>query len=141
MTAAIFGLIGVIVGGLVTGGVQIWVEHLRKRGELRIAKRLVDSELHSVALDLGRLATDGITPAEWRKEQLLPSSAWREHRAILAELPDADWEQLYVVYDGIEAMRPKIQAAPPDLPLTPDFRQTSAGLLHLVEALREQLKS
>lgn len=141
MTAAIFGLIGVVVGGLITGGVQIWIEHLRKRGELRTAKRLVDSELHSVTLDLEKFTTDGITPAEWRRDQLLPSLAWREHRAILAALPDADWEQLYVVYDAIEAMRPKIQSAPPDLPLTANFRQTAAGLLRLVEALRRQLKS
>jgi hypothetical protein len=45
---AIFGLVGVVVGALVTGGVQLILDWRREQRDLRRTKRLVGAELREV---------------------------------------------------------------------------------------------
>ncbi len=39
MTEAIFGLAGVVIGGLLSGGVTLWIEQVREVREARAAAR------------------------------------------------------------------------------------------------------
>jgi hypothetical protein len=45
MTEAIFGLVGVAIGGLLNGGVTWLIERGRLQGDVKVAARLVASEL------------------------------------------------------------------------------------------------
>ena len=47
MLAAVFGLLGVLVGGLITGAVDLWLERHRQADSTALAKRLVADELHT----------------------------------------------------------------------------------------------
>src|SRR4029078_260814 len=43
--SAIFGLVGVVVGGLLTGAVSLWQQRRAHRAEARAASRLLSAEL------------------------------------------------------------------------------------------------
>jgi hypothetical protein len=45
VTAAIFGFVGVLVGGLVTWGIEVWRARHGEQDEARVAARLVADEL------------------------------------------------------------------------------------------------
>jgi hypothetical protein len=84
---AIFGLVGVVVGALVTGGVEFLAERRRESSLRRKAARLVEAELDQAAraletaLDAGR---------SWNPPSV-PS--WAEYAPVLADSLDTDdWQ-------------------------------------------------
>jgi hypothetical protein len=112
MAQAIFGLIGVLVGGLLTGASQWWQTHQARQLKKRAAARLVLEELADtyavVRAALGN--SDETTAASALREDLdsglLTDSAWKEHRPLLAEeLPDDDWRVLADAYFEIRELR------------------------------------
>ena len=81
MTAAIFGLIGVVVGAVVTGVVEWMLDRRRAANERRAALRLLLGDLHvAVALIRPVLET-----TRWGiEETLIPTEGWSEHHGTLA---------------------------------------------------------
>jgi len=121
MTAAIFGLLGVVVGGLLTGGVDYFMARRREQAELRQSTRLVADELHSLWLVVDLILERGqLLPARLPGEDtelLFPTSSWHAHKAVLARaLRQKEWIALATVYAAVENMRP-VMLRTPDLPL------------------------
>jgi hypothetical protein len=95
--SAVFALAGVLLGGLLTWGTQLWLERRKERRAASRAKRLVGGELLNAILILRALvASPSKTWATFDDvDGVLPTSAWREHRADLAgALDESIWERL-----------------------------------------------
>ncbi|MGE3796089.1 MAG: hypothetical protein AB7I38_19500 [Dehalococcoidia bacterium] len=89
MTEAIFGLVGVVVGGLITGGLQWWDRWDQRRIRRRAALRLVLNELRA-NLNAIRFAHEH---GRWWRDGRVSLDALRTHRAELAAvLSDEEWE-------------------------------------------------
>lgn len=79
MTSAIFSLIGVVVGGLLTGAVQVFQQRRSDRAQMRAGLRLVSAELRDMENFLAAAEGSAEPPVVW---------AWPEYRALLARLLD-----------------------------------------------------
>jgi hypothetical protein len=102
VTEAIFGLLGVVVGGLLSGGMMLGIEHVREHRDARTAARLVHYELIravsllEVALDLGSPLPFVVSFA---------TEAWSEHRSGLARTLDTStWGAALSAYSALEAV-------------------------------------
>jgi hypothetical protein len=113
MTEAIFGLVGVVVGGVLTGVVQAWQQRRTARAEMRAGARLISAEL-SVLQERLRRYGDGQTG---RPE--LPDVVWPAHRAVMArELDRDDWVMVaraYALLELWEGDRPAAAALARDM--------------------------
>jgi hypothetical protein len=99
VTAAIFGFVGVLVGGLVTWGIEVWRARHGEQDEARVAARLVADELDTIYL--ARLKVHSLEPQFPRQIELaLAQDAWMNYRATLArELEDESWNKVGGAYD------------------------------------------
>src|SRR4051812_2609012 len=87
---AVFGLIGVIVGAVLSGVVSYVLERQRADRAKRAAGRLVSDDLALIQARL-EVARNRKTWSNLPRQQL-PTAAWTEHRAFLAaEMEDAQW--------------------------------------------------
>ncbi len=101
MTAAIFGLLGVIVGGVLNGVVAYWLERRREVREAIVGARLVRHELDLIRGDFEHFLRENRGSAMPRVPIRHP--AWDAHREILARvLPAPDWEMVSAGYTWIE---------------------------------------
>jgi hypothetical protein len=97
VTAALFGLVGVIVGGVLNGGVAYVLERRQERANGIVAARLVSHELgmlsgHFEHLHKLNLAA-GLLPVP------VTTREWEVHRTVLARvLSPADWEIVHAGY-------------------------------------------
>ena len=82
MTEAIFGLLGVVVGGLISGGLTLILEWRKERVAARVAARLVREDLLPVSLGI----EDVFGGRAWLQDPDLRSreQSWVEHRSRLA---------------------------------------------------------
>ena len=85
MTAAIFGLLGVIVGGVLNALMAAWLERRRARAEVRSACRLLHTEFLRAKVVLSDLSTGAVRdeelkPADWGRKP----ADWGQFRGILA---------------------------------------------------------
>ncbi len=82
MTEAIFGLIGVVVGGLISGGLSLILEWRKERVAARVAARLVREDLLPVSLMIEDVfgGRAWLQPPEPRSRE----RSWVEHRSRLA---------------------------------------------------------
>jgi len=103
MTAAIFGLIGVVVGGAINFIVTALLQRRTERFDRRSAARLVRSELvrfRSLAVEATRRPPDEL-PQLREATPIL----WQSHRASLARaLPDEEWELVARAYAHVDAL-------------------------------------
>jgi hypothetical protein len=110
---ALFGLIGVIVGGLITAASSYLLERRReerehnreRRGQaalLRQASRLIDEEL-STAINSIRFAQQ---KKRWYSLVLKPAvTAWQQYRSVLAlGLPTDVWSSALRGYSAVEQL-------------------------------------
>jgi len=119
MEVAIFSLIGVVLGGIITGGTQMFLERRRERRAVRRAKRLVGGELLHASMILRSLSDSKIWPSSPDATSVLPTSAWQEHRAHLADVLDEDlWNQLVTTYSRLEIVRVLAKDLLADAPLS-----------------------
>jgi len=82
VTEAIFGLIGVVVGGLISGGLSLILERRKERVAARVAARLVREDLLPVSLGM----EDVFSGRTWsqRPDRRSRERSWAEHRSRLA---------------------------------------------------------
>ena len=103
MTAAIFGLLGVIVGGVLNALVAAWQQRRLQQSDRRAAARLVRSEL------VYFLAA-GETVAEGRADQLpklrsATTELWQSNRSVLAQtLGRKEWARVARAYAYVEQL-------------------------------------
>lgn len=84
---AIFGLVGVVVGAVVTGGVDLVLEKLRERTERRRMRRLIAGELQTLWVQLDVAVAEGVTPRVPISDYL-PDDVWLSSRPLLASAVD-----------------------------------------------------
>lgn len=114
MESAIFGLLGVIVGGLIAAGSSFALARRQERAaaeresrvratELKRAARLIDLELAKARAS----AVEYIGKRRWWGEDLdLVTENWRQYCAILApELSGVDWHRLFIAVIAVDQMR------------------------------------
>jgi hypothetical protein len=90
VTGAIFGLIGVVVGGLLTAAVQAFQEWRSQRTLSRAAARLLSAELSVQQSILEDRGSD--EPAEPVSDEMPAVSDWPQSRAVMARvLDDEAW--------------------------------------------------
>lgn len=90
MSNAVVALIGVVIGGLLTGGVDFVLERRRENRRGQSAARLV----HAALTDVDSFIKASLVRRAWLGEPLkaLSDASWIEHRAALAEAPGfAGW--------------------------------------------------
>lgn len=128
MPQAIFGLIGVVVGGIITAGYQQLAQQRQRMREQRLAARILLDELVWWAStlnyaidqdDASALATPGAVLA-----------AWEAHRSALLDLDRMEWDLLH---SAVRSASPGWLDVPESLP-----RGTSMGE-DLPGELREQI--
>jgi hypothetical protein len=129
VTTAIFGLVGVIVGAVVTGVVDLYMEHRRKVAAVFLAKRLVSDDLVTIWVHVDGLILSGRTPDRASPEaraRFMPTAAWETHKETLGQkevLTDDDWTSLSSVFHSVESLRVFVLEEPPNTPLSPDIRE------------------
>lgn len=108
MSTAIVGLVGVVIGGLLTGALQFTLEVARERRASRAALRLVANEL-TVCL----AAVDGTQARRrWREAEAFPKTAWEENKAIIAAGVKAEvWRALEGAEATVRFIRARGEAA------------------------------
>ncbi len=103
MTAAIFGLIGVIVGAVINGTVTALLQRRTEGSDRRSAARLVRTEIvrfWSLALEAGRQS-----PEHLPQLQKTAPILWESYRAVLARaLTDEDWVLVARAYAHVDAL-------------------------------------
>jgi hypothetical protein len=119
MTEAIFGLVGVALGGLITGGATYLVTRRNEKLEARASARLLQGELQLIAHRLDRESSALDSIAELEGERAKPRGnrvtvgsrrwlaefsmdQWQEHQGRLAHVLDADdWYAVSSAYAAI----------------------------------------
>jgi hypothetical protein len=135
VTEAIFGLVGVLIGALVTAGVNLHVEHRRERAaaieakrrryaEIAVTCRLVANEIDTIGENfrlLAELKRTLIRPIH-EAPGYLPSTEWATSRTKLAGIV-ADyraWSEITSVYHNAGGLRARMVADEPGSPLPPE---------------------
>jgi hypothetical protein len=102
LTPAVFGLVGVVVGGLLNGLVGAVADSRRDRREATVAARLVRHEIEFLSAEVASWVREGEVP-----ESAVPlkREAWDAHHEILARVLLArDWDMLAATYTWVELM-------------------------------------
>jgi phosphoserine phosphatase len=111
MTEAIFGLVGVIIGGLLNGGVSLLVDKKSQKGAGKVAARMLLSEITN-----NEIATKlSLEKSTWRHLRLaLSIEEWTRRREPLAAvLSDTEWEAVddyYSLASLLAQMRELVEA-------------------------------
>jgi hypothetical protein len=102
MSAAIFGLLGVIVGAVVNGGVTALLQRRTEQSDQRSAARLVRTELvtfRALALEGGRRSPEDLPQLRDARPVL-----WQANRGVLARaLTDEHWALVARAYAHVDA--------------------------------------
>ena len=89
---AVYGIIGVIVGALATGGMQLAIERRRDRTRSRAAARLVAEEFVTGTVALMKLRRRPLGESVDAGEFVWPQGLWLENRGQLASaLTPQEW--------------------------------------------------
>jgi hypothetical protein len=111
---AAIGVLGVLIGAVISGGFNLWIARRKERGdaaaeskrhrmEIRRAARLIDDDIR-VASDAVRYSLEH--KQWWPSAQRLASAGWREYRAVLApDLSDLHWRQVSLAVTVIDRLQ------------------------------------
>jgi hypothetical protein len=98
MIAAIFGLVGVVVGGLLNGAVTAWQARRSTLAHMRAGARLVGAELYQANLIFSLIERMGGLPPQFSGLKL-SADAWDKYREVLARtLGETEWGDLVTAY-------------------------------------------
>lgn len=111
MEAALIGLVGVIVGGLITAGSQLWVARRERKRSTQRARRLICGELLNASLILRTISKlRGDTWPQWLDPAMLPTSAFQEYGSELAaEVSEKLWNQVVGAYSVLSLERARFK--------------------------------
>jgi hypothetical protein len=131
---ATFGLVGVVIGGLITAFVSYLLESRRERREARIARRLVRSDFD----EADHAVTDALAgrgwPAGWTDRRW--SDSWSVHRRPLAaSMSDKDFAEIATAALYMELLQTGLVAG------TRPFIQGDEAFLQVVHAHLEDARS
>jgi hypothetical protein len=112
LAAGIFGVVGVLVGGVITAGFEMLRERRATRRGRLTAARLISAELSHAHDAIGRAVENN---AWWQDP--IPTDAWRERAdALIADVEVTDWRDVADAFRAIA--RANINAhAPTFLPI------------------------
>jgi hypothetical protein len=106
MTAAIFGLLGVIVGGVLNGVVTWRIERFRERQDAKAAARLAHVELGNARSGFDAYAFRPGPDTMAQLQEFLTDDVWREHRPLLARVLDPpEWLAVSAAYQQVAFFR------------------------------------
>jgi hypothetical protein len=102
VTTGLFVLAGVLVGGLVTGGVNYALERRRENASARVAMRLLEAELALA----GARADDVIERGRWSAWNFKRAHrTWDEYRAQAASgLSGNEWVTVAIAFNRVEVV-------------------------------------
>src|SRR4051812_24382442 len=83
MSSGVYVLLGVLLGGFVTAGVNWWQGWREAQTEWQVASRLITDELEQMMSDLAGFVQLSRVPTGFR-DDLLSSALWDDHRAVVA---------------------------------------------------------
>lgn len=107
MTAAVFGLVGVIVGACVNGGVAFWARSQALRAERRVSARLVYEELDALDTTLSVSVDQRIS----LEDCPLPTPEWLAHKTILAAgLNRDEWVDVSGAYASVTLLNSSVRS-------------------------------
>jgi hypothetical protein len=88
LVAGVFGLGGVIVGGLITAGIDVLSTGRTERRSAQVAARLLRRELMTVS----RSVLSAVRSSTWGPTRSLATEAWDEYKAVFAtSLTPDEW--------------------------------------------------
>lgn len=133
MSEAVTGLIGVVIGGTLTGVVTFVLERRRERRAEMSALRLLELDLR----DAGGKIEAVVDRGEWwhRSNLELPTAAWRDHRYLLASrLDHGDWQEIAEAFHAMIQLNAHVaRAAAAGEPLSTDAEMCERLKLYLRE--------
>ena len=142
MTAAIFGLVGVVVGATMTGVVDYLLERRRERERVRTVARELTDDLIWAAGVIDRVLHDGDW-VRWIKFEMAGrlDLKWRDRRSAFSGLAFKEFNALSHVAMSLELLRGESPSQPTNQELTPVDRlrlatvgkELAAGLLVLAD--------
>ena len=114
MIEAIFGLVGVVIGGVLTGGINYFLESRREQRAIRAAARLVKVELGVNHHELTNLRV----AEKWLSDRPFSTKEWNKHRDLLASALSVDaWDVITKAYDEIFWVMFTLERVEPELEL------------------------
>jgi hypothetical protein len=109
MSEAIFGLAGVVVGGLLTAAVTFLFERRQEKREARVARRVMRSELEEATTAIEDALAGGEWPPGWDNKSW--SQSWSTYRGVLAAtMDDDDFDKLARAYLHMELLQTGLAA-------------------------------
>jgi hypothetical protein len=97
MAQAIFGLVGVVIGALVSGGVAFAIARRTETRKALASARLVQDELTAAYYELAHPNPAVAGLSQWR---------WVDHQGVLAEALDTqEWTHVTRAYSQIERLK------------------------------------
>lgn len=122
MTAAIFGLIGVVVGAIISGGAKFLLEKRKERVAARVAARLVRDDLYEATCWI----EDSLAEGRWVKPlaKRISSQSWIDQRSFLAAaMPYSDYAAAGSAYRAAEDINNWLSSGDSSLDLTETDRE------------------
>src|SRR5664279_1306984 len=109
MGEAIFGLMGVIVGGLLTAGIESKRERRREKRAKDLAKKLLLSELLQVRIFLDSIAKLSQWPPIEDVDSFVPTKVWTAETSVLiGQFDEGMWRRLISCYGMIAIQRAQV---------------------------------
>jgi len=101
VTAAIFGLVGVVIGAILSGAVSYGIEIRRERKDAIVGARIVSVEMQMFQVEIEAWIENRMIP----EESDFRTDAWEQHKLALARnLPPPDWEMVEATYTWIHLL-------------------------------------
>ncbi len=132
MNAALFGLLGVVVGGLITSG-SAW---LKARADLRRQTRSAAWLVCDELTDLSRMLSHYRRARSWWGDGELATRCWADNRSLLTEVPQQTWESIARAYARVEDAERTRRSHPATRPGADALGETIALVDRAEETLR-----